>query len=146
MLVCLARVSRPSVKLRVDPAVKARVHGRASDSGGREARLCSHTCVCCYEERTKTRAPQRAQLWEGAQVKSIMVDGRSRGFWSGGGDDKWDPDRELTLQALRDRERALREEVRRAQEEVDRLRRERELFDQEANNNVGSAKGKDERD
>ena len=36
-LVCLARVSRPSVKLRVDPAVKARVHGRANDSGGREA-------------------------------------------------------------------------------------------------------------
>ena len=85
-------------------------------------------------------------MWEGAQVKSIMVDGRSRGSWSGGGDDKWDLDPELTLQALRNRERALREEVRRAQEEVDRLRRERELFDQEANNNVSSAKGKDERE
>ena len=75
-----------------------------------------------------------------------MVDGRSRGFWSRGGDENWDPDQELTLQALRDRERALREEVRRAQEEVDRLRRERELFDQEANNNVSSAKGKDGRE
>ena len=74
-----------------------------------------------------------------------MVDGRSGGFWSGGGDDKWDPDRELTLQALRDRERALREEVRRALEEVERLRRERELFDQEANSNVSLGEGKEEK-
>ena len=79
-------------------------------------------------------------------MRSIMVDGRSRGSWSGGGDDGWDPEQELRLQALRDRERALREEVRRAQEEVERLRRERELFDQEANNNVSSVEGKEERE
>ena len=71
---------------------------------------------------------------------------RSIMSWSRGGDENWDPDQELRLLALRDRERALREEVRRAQEEVDRLRRERELFDQEANNNVSSAEGKDERE
>ena len=67
-----------------------------------------------------------------------MVDGRSRGSWSGGGDDGWDPDRELRLQALRDRERALREEVRLALERVERLRREKELFEQEANDDMKS--------
>ena len=65
-----------------------------------------------------------------------MVDGRSRGSWSGGGDDGWDPDQELRLQALRDRERALREEVRLALERVERLRREKELFEQEANDDM----------
>ena len=79
-------------------------------------------------------------------MRSIMVDGRSRGSWSRGGDEGWDPDQELRLQALRDRERALREEVRRALEEVERLRRERELFDQEANNNVSSGEGKEEKE
>ena len=67
-----------------------------------------------------------------------MVDGRSRGSWSGGGDDGWDPDQELRLQALRDRERALREEVRLALERVERLRREKELFEQEANDDMKS--------
>ena len=68
-------------------------------------------------------------------MRSIMVDGRSRGSWSGGGDDGWDPDQELRLQALRDRERALREEVRLALERVERLRREKE---QEANDDMKS--------
>ena len=71
-------------------------------------------------------------------MRRIMVDGRSRGSWSGGGDENWDPDQELRLQALRDRERVLREEVRRALEEVERLRREKELFEQEANNDMNS--------
>ena len=84
---------------------------------------------------TKTRAPKSAQLLEGARAGSIMVDGRSRGSWSGGGDDGWDPDQELRLQALRDRERALREEVRLALERVERLRREKE---QEANDDMKS--------
>ena len=62
-----------------------------------------------------------------------MVDGRSRGSRSGGGDDGWEQEleEELRRQALRDRERALREEVRLALEEVERLRREKEEREKE---------------